>query len=385
MKKYFSWAILILFTYSLIEAGAYGGLHWLKNSDLIRFYHSKSVSEQHAKILKKFIAGQFQYKKYNPTLGWTIKPDGTTKLYQANSLGFRGSREYSIQPIKGKHRISTFGDSFTHGNDVNNEETWQTYMEGLDSNREVLNLGVGGYGLDQAYLRYLQDGRQYQADIVFIGFMSENIFRNVNTFRPFYYPNTKLPLAKPRFEVKGDKLRLIPNQMQSLQDYENLLQNPQETLSKLGAKDFYYRKNIMPDFLDWSPSAKLINLFMQRVSYQLSKKKIVANNLYSETSEAFIVTKLIFDKFYNAVINDKATPLIIIFPNSQDVQNFQNGKRTKYSPLLKYLQAKGYDYIDLMDAFATADENKLFSGHYTPYGNKLVADHIHEVITKIQN
>ena len=52
-------------------------------------------------------------------------------------------------------------------------------MESYDSNMEVINFGVGGFGLDQAYLRYLEDGIQYKSHIVMIGFMSENIYRNV--------------------------------------------------------------------------------------------------------------------------------------------------------------------------------------------------------------
>ena len=42
---------------------------------------------------------------------------------------------------------STFGDSFTHCNDVANAETWQRAMEDQNSKLEVLNFGMGGFGL----------------------------------------------------------------------------------------------------------------------------------------------------------------------------------------------------------------------------------------------
>ena len=58
-------------------------------------------------------------------------------------------------------------------------------MESYGSHIEALNFGVGGFGLDQAYLRYLEDGIQYNSHIVLIGFMSENIYRNVIPIVPF--------------------------------------------------------------------------------------------------------------------------------------------------------------------------------------------------------
>ena len=51
---------------------------------------------------------------------------------------------------------------------------------------EVLNLGVGGYGTDQAYLKYILTKKNLDADMVLIGYMSDNLNRNVNTFRTFY-------------------------------------------------------------------------------------------------------------------------------------------------------------------------------------------------------
>ena len=41
-------------------------------------------------------------------------------------------------------------------------------------------------GWTKSFLRYLKVGTTYNPDIVFIGYMSENIARNVNIFRPFY-------------------------------------------------------------------------------------------------------------------------------------------------------------------------------------------------------
>ena len=57
---------------------------------------------------------------------------------------------------------------------------------------EVLNLGVGGYGTDQAFLKYKLTQKNLDADMVLIGYMTENCNRNVNTYRPFYVKTPKI-------------------------------------------------------------------------------------------------------------------------------------------------------------------------------------------------
>ena len=82
----------------------------------------------HRDILGRFIDGSTEYLDYSPTLGWTIKDNGRYALYRANSAGLRGTREYEREPSEGTLRISTFGDSFTHCDEVENNDTWQVRL-----------------------------------------------------------------------------------------------------------------------------------------------------------------------------------------------------------------------------------------------------------------
>jgi len=69
--------------------------------------------------------------------------------------------------------------------------------------------GVGGYGTDQAYLRFKLN-TQDKSKVVIMGFLTENIFRNVNQFRNLLYPDHRYAL-KPRFILDRDgNLELIP-------------------------------------------------------------------------------------------------------------------------------------------------------------------------------
>src|SRR5439155_12092273 len=82
-------------------------------------------------------------------------------------------------------RIAAFGDSFTHCDGVANSFTWEYLLERLNPALEVLNFGVGGYGTDQALLRYELEGMAFHPHIAILGFLPENIHRVVSVFRSF--------------------------------------------------------------------------------------------------------------------------------------------------------------------------------------------------------
>jgi hypothetical protein len=54
-----------------------------------------------------------------------------------------------------------------------------------------------------------------------------------------------------------------------------------------------------------------------------------------------------------------------------------------YSTLLAYFDSVGYRYIDMIEAFDDADVEDLFSGHYTPLANSLVAEYLFDYISNM--
>ena len=212
---------------------------------LARFRYLRNTANQSGRLLKR----DQSYVDYRKDLGWSIIPNGTRPGYQANSQGVRANFDYSSMPAVGRTRISTFGDSYTHCDDVNNDQTWQLAMEQSRDKLEVLNFGVPAYGLDQAYLRFKKDGLQLNAHIVFIGFMSDDIFRGVNTYRPFYQPSTGLPMAKPRFIFKDDQFVLLENPMTTVSSYQELLDNPENVYARLGEHDYFYHTKNRVEFI----------------------------------------------------------------------------------------------------------------------------------------
>ncbi len=379
MKKIGHWIILAILSYSCSELFSLGGLYYLKWFKNLTYDAVDVLSDRHKNIINTLLSQHTNYVIFSTTLGWTIKENGTSELYQANSSGIRSIKEYMQKPSNRIFRIAAFGDSFTHCDDVTNNDTWESTIENTDANIEVINFGVGGFGLDQAYLRYLQDGKQYNSHIVLIGFMSENIHRDVNVFRPFYEPDTGIPLAKPRFRIQGENLSLLSNPMHHLDDYKILLSHPKETLSRMGMNDYYYQYRYKSGRYDWSPTIRLIKLFRYTVKNKSSSNSITVNDRYNERSEEFRVTVRIFDEFYREVTENKSIPIILVFPRESDISRYQKQKQTQYSPLLSYFDSQGYRYIDLVEIFEQAEIKNIFvsgKGHYSPLANRLVAKHI---------
>jgi hypothetical protein len=99
------------------------------------------------------------YTDFNPQLGWSNKPSrvfknlfGPNKTVTTDNFGFRVSPT-SRERMNAKNRILCLGDSFTFGYGVDDTETWCNLLQ-ADPDIGTVNMGVGGYGIDQAFLRY---------------------------------------------------------------------------------------------------------------------------------------------------------------------------------------------------------------------------------------
>ena len=201
---------------------------------------------------------------------------------------------------------------------------------------------------------------------------------------PFYIPNPECHLRNPGLSLEMEHF-LSLSLMQTLDDYNRLLSNPKDVLSEIGSNDHYYHRHYTSSIFEWSPTFRLLKIAIQRGADKTSSDEdIIINGQYNEKSEAFGVTKKIFDEFYNAAIQNGSVPIILILPSFGDVLRNHMENEKRYSPLLSYFGSAGYRYIDLMDAFENAAVKDLFAGHYTPLANKLVAKYILSYLKKME-
>ncbi len=386
-KNLFHLIFLFVFSAVVLEIFSFLALVVLKELFLVSYkpVRSQSLSESHQKILASVLTNQFSYFIPSATLGWAIRPNGSTNLYRANSYGLRADRDYDFFPSPGVIRIAAFGDSHVHGDEVTNENTWEERLVKLKPNLEVLNFGVGGYGFDQAYLRYQKEGVAFHPQIVLIGFASENIYRVVNTFRPFYSPDDGLPFSKPRFLIDKSDLKLLENPLAHLSDYEYFLKNEQEVLEQLGRHDYYYQMKYREGKFDFFSFMKLAKILKFQIGKRFLKGGILRdgvfqNAAYNSDSEAFEVTKRIMERFYHEVIQNGSLPVIVFLPTRDDAFRFYKRNEKIYSPLVAFCEEKGYRYVDLTNGLRTIKRfesvSELFKGHYSELGNKFIANYL---------
>ncbi len=124
-------------------------------------YFAKKIEfpKSDLKLLEKF-------KNYDPELGWEPKPVVETK----DTGHHRAKREDKKKPTYSIHEDGSrsspvaesqlsgqlaefFGGSATFCRDVEDDETFQYYLEKDFGTGPCKNYGVGSYGIDQSYLR----------------------------------------------------------------------------------------------------------------------------------------------------------------------------------------------------------------------------------------
>ena len=381
--------LLVLLTTEVSATLGLKTLEWLRTRDSrwaeLEYAPVDRLAERHRTLLERMLDGERSHRRISSELGWTLAENGRTDLYEINSAGIRSRREIALDGPPDTTRLLTFGDSFTFGDEVGNDDTWQARLERSTTGLEVVNFGVGGFGLDQSYLRYLREGRAYEADVVTIGFMSDNVFRHVNRFRPFFYAPTGIPLGKPRFRLEQEELVLMDNPLPGPESYRRLLEHPRETLRRIGQGDVFYEMGYESSRLDLSATVRLVKLSSSVLRRRLFPRGILYGDDRREEHEAFRVTTKLIDAFTTEVERNGDLPVVLLFPRYGDVERQRDGHEVSYAKLKRHLAAEGLRHVDLLEAFEPSAGDlapgELFGrSHYSPLGNRLVADHLrHEL------
>jgi hypothetical protein len=140
-------------------------------------------------------------------LGWSLKPlsysvsnrTGYEIEYRINSKGLR-DEETAYEKPEGRFRIVLLGDSRTFGFGVSIEKHFSTLLEGYFKDVEVINMGVGGFGVDQEFLSLRSEGFRYRPNLVLAYVAHYGAHRHMHTER--------FGKKKPRFVLIDGKIAL---------------------------------------------------------------------------------------------------------------------------------------------------------------------------------
>jgi lysophospholipase L1-like esterase len=164
----------------------------------VALYHEWKWAQRHLAAGAAVMPGDHVF---DARLGWRMKPGLRTPLLTTNAAGMRAGREFATARTPGTPRVVLVGDSYTMGATVADADAWSGVLaRELLPGWEVLNLGVSGYGVDQAVRMFELSGASYRPDVAVLGFYLRDFQRNLTGFRSY---------AKPYFTLEDDgSLRL---------------------------------------------------------------------------------------------------------------------------------------------------------------------------------
>jgi hypothetical protein len=376
-------AILVVCTEFAAYLGLELGAGWFGNIRRVG-----SIYEEQTKYITMLAMGSGDARRevIDPVLGWRYRPDYQRGDDVINSQGLRSKHAYSKSPHARTLRIAAFGDSFVYGNEVGTADSWPSLMEESCERLEVLNYGVGGYGVDQALLRFESEGMEYEPEIVLMGFVTDDLRRLVNRYRRFI-ADQELPYFKPRFVLEGTDLRLIKNPIPASSDYSRLIREP-SLVTQVGWLDHWYSPMIYENpFYDISSTVRLATTVGLRIYRRfVDPDRIWDGQRINAESEAFRLQVVLFQRFVDAARKQAAKPHVIIFPSKEDLLLAWNGEKPSYSPLVDELNRLNLPHFDLVYAFPPElgrSIEDLFrpEGHYSRKGNEWVAKHLLQHLT----
>ncbi|MEM9024566.1 MAG: hypothetical protein AAGB22_12540, partial [Bacteroidota bacterium] len=321
------------------------------------------------------------YIAHDAITGWIPNPGASKESgkYIHNRQGIRSDgRTYALSPGKDTVRIALLGDSYVYGDEVALEETLGHQLEGLLGEHravEVINFGVGAFGMDQAYLHWKHHVQAFQPHIVLFGLQPENAFRNTNLVRKFYNLRALVPFMKPRFILEGDSLQLINCPTPRPERVPNILEEfEQWPLARYEAH--FHPEDFAPS---WWQRSRLM-AYAQDV-FQTNRFNIATNEheAFAVDGEAATLTLALIRKMQQDITASGAAFYLIHLPRKEDLEDLREGRPLRYAALLEAVEATATT-IRPESGFVQTQDHKAFEAlfaprrHYAGGGHGIVAE-----------
>lgn len=344
-------------TYLLLKSGAYF-LFWNPDPDVVRASWNAAMS-------------------VDPTLGWPPPSAATSGERDASGA------KYNVDfPDPREACASAYGDSFVWGNDVPQADGWIEQLARKLGCR-VSNYGVGGYGVDQAYIRF-QRMTDDNAPIVLLGIFPDDIVRTVNQYRAL------IGFAPEPVWVKG---RFVLDQAGALQWIERprLDANSYLAMHREPAV-FLPHEYLLPDTHDGPVSvrfpftATLARVVMAPRIWNRLRQQTPWSDFYSPNhpSGAVPLTVAIVAAFMRDAEQRGKQVFIVMLPGAGSFRVQARFGKTDYAPFVNAMAAKGLDVFDPAPGLLATLKGRSYcilyvqeaacQGHFGVAGSILLAD-----------
>jgi lysophospholipase L1-like esterase len=301
--------------------------------------------------------------------GRKIRPGVFDYTFSHNSLGLRGSKEYSLQKNT-EHRLLFLGDSFTYGFGVSDDQTFAYLTEKrLLNDRlsvEVINSGNSGRGTDYELKFYQVVGYKFNPDLVILCFCANDFIDN----------------------ERGEFYRVSADGEISFKPLNNSRKNVKIILYYLPGYNW---------LVSWSQAAnfvkeKAVLWFIGHADPAALKEGPIVIT-YPQYFQGYVtednkrLTEIYVKNLVQSVKNAGGSLMIVYIPMSVEVDAYKkNSKISNDEKAIQQLAQKyGERLFSLTPVFAASPEplDQLYflsDGHWTAAGHALAARYLSEQI-----
>ncbi|MEZ5329339.1 MAG: hypothetical protein R3F19_30175 [Verrucomicrobiales bacterium] len=340
------------------------------------------------------------YRGYDPDLGWSIgrlgkgdEPnirEGNAEIYYSDVYGYRCDKqthERAVSDWSGKPLPETdgnrydyvcIGDSFTHGDAVLADEAWPAQL-GKILGSSVANLGVGGYGIDQAVMRY--EIKNPSCDHVLLGLISGDLERATYLIYNFTYGDVK---SKPIYEFAEGRVSIFNRPAifgdELLQEY----QSGEDSSFFPRAKFTWDPALVHRSILDNSYCVRTLR------SVPIWQRDRNRPTIYQEDGERLNYCIQILAHLKSLTSKQGAKLTVVLLGEANSFSQAGTGDNDNWALLKSKLDATDITWIDaaapLYPVFKenrAAVVNAIDGVHYTPEANLKVAEIVAKQVTVV--
>ena len=302
-----------------------------------------------------------EHTAYDEELGWINLPNlhiedmyGHDVYFSTNSQRYRNANDFTPEVPAGKVRIICSGDSFTLGFGVDDDHTFCQQLAGLDNRLETVNMGQGGYGIDQAYLWYRRDEAKLEHDVVLFAFITSDFIRmESDTFYGY---------GRPWLTLRDGEL------------FQENFPVPSRSYNVSWLTVNLY-------MLQQLNTVKFMNKVFGSVRSQGDASPVVKDHRHTEE----VVAK-IYSELQQISLANQRQAVLVYLPTLADYEGTGTGRWREF--VRAEAGKNDYFFVDLVEEMRTLPGHtvkKMFrkGGHYSDEGNRYVAEALYKKLMEI--
>jgi lysophospholipase L1-like esterase len=325
---------------------------------------------------------EHHFQARDPLLGWTAND-------AADASGARPSPAF---PDPGNACVSVYGDSFAWSAGASSDATaWPNVLARMLGCR-VSNYGVWGYGVDQAYLRFLHNADD-EAPIVLLAVYPHDVLRNLTGNFGFLSPESGMLTLKPAFRLDAaGNLALISPLILNEAEVQDYLRDP----ARFHADDpFAWDGPEGGVELRFPYTWVIVKSLWNRRLWRGVRRSVTG---YPESadflqpghhSDGFELTLAIVRQFARVATARGKRVMVLMLPEQETILYHRKSDTWTYGDLIAAIAAAGIPVLNVGEAFerrlGPSDPSSLFEStqHYNDVGYRVMAEAVEPMLIEM--